>query len=356
MKANLIIAIDVGASLTKCIYGYFIEGTTIRREGTKTAYPVARRLIRAKYESSQYLADNNTALVSFEDSYWLVGLAAKESTLTLNPNQAKYQSAIAKSLAMVGQLMAEIRGLGAEEVYVTLGILLPLDESGDCEELQTRLQAALWEFEHNGITVKCIASERVHVSPEGYGISQLATKPLAGVLIFGHRDVSWLHIEDGSIVPGKSMTFAGWGMHRLIKRADFTFKDELRAAHLIFAAEPTLKDDKPLLKLCDPPELPRLKEAIAQARDQLWMDLSIQLRACSLMEIEQVLPSGGNAHYWRLHLKQMLGSRMHLSKAMFLELQNRFQELSGSPLLWRIADVYAFWRTLPNAPGFDQGG
>jgi hypothetical protein len=355
MKGNLTVAIDVGASLTKAVYDYALEGKNLRHEGIKTMYPVARQLTQASYNSC-ILADSNSALISFDESYWLVGLAARENAVAINPNQAKYELAIAKCLAIIGQLIMELRGQGVDAVKITVGVLLPLDESGDCDVLQRRLQAALWDFEHNGLTVKCMAEEPVHVSPEGYGISRTVTTPLAGVLILGHRDVSWLHVENGSIVPGKSVTFAGWGMHRMIKQTNFTFKDELRAAHLIFAAESSLKDERALLKLCQPEDLPRLKQALSQSIEQLWLDLSIQLKTCSLVNVDQVIPTGGNAQYWRIYLKQLLGSRLHLGKTLFLEFQERFQELSGSPLLWRMVDVYSFWQTLPNNRAAVAGG
>ena len=193
-------------------------------------------------------ADDNSSLVAFADSYWLVGEAARGPTLTISATQSKRKTAIALSLAFVGQLVSELNSQGVDEVYLTFGLLLPLDEFADRQELEQQLQAALWKFEYNGVTIKTVLSEKVQISPEGYGIAQTVDTETAGVIVFGHRDVTWVHVEKHSVIEGRSKTLAGWGMHRLIHEAEYTFKDELKAAAAIFAAGSTLKD-KPLLTL-----------------------------------------------------------------------------------------------------------
>jgi len=345
LKAKVIIALDLGASLTKGVYCYSIEGG-IYRQGVKTSCPVVRQLIQSKYRSQLDQADDNSSLVAFGDSCWLVGEAARGSTLTLSATQSKRKTAIAKTLAFVGQIVSELNSQGVDEVYLTFGLLIPLDEFGDRQELEQQLQAALWKFESNGNTVKTVLSEKIQISPEGYGIAQAVDTETAGVIIFGHRDVTWVHVEKRSVIEGRSKTLAGWGMHRLIHEAEYTFKDELRAAAAIFNAGATLKD-KPLLSLATEAELPRLKSAIANAREQIWLELTERLMEYSLGEVEKIWSSGGNAYYWKSDVLSWLGPRLDTGKALLTEISQRFPELKGSPLLYRCADVYAFWRTLP---------
>lgn len=347
LKAKLIIALDLGASLTKAFYGYSIDGGTYR-EGAKTSCSVVRTLTRSKYESILDLADDNSTLVGFGDSYWLVGEAARRETLSLSATQSKRKTAIAKSLAIVGQLVSELNAQGVDEVYLTFGLLIPLDEFGDRQDLEQSLQKALWEFEFNGDTIKTVLSEKVHISPEGYGIAQTVNVGTAGVIIFGHRDITWVHVEKGSIVEGRSKTLAGWGMHRLITEVEYTFKDELRAAAAIFVAGSTLKD-KPLLALATVAELPRLKEALANAREQIWLELTEKLMDYSLGEVEKVWISGGNAYYWKNDVSCWLGARLDKGRALLTQIEQQFPSLRGSPLLYRCADNYAFWQTLPSA-------
>ncbi len=345
MRARLIIALDLGASRTKGVYRYSIDGS-ICREGIKTSCPVVRQLIQPKYKSILDQADDNSSVVAFGNSYWLVGEAARGPTLSLSTTQSKRKTAIAKSLAFVGQLVSELNALAVNEVYLTFGLLLPLDEFSDRQELEQQLQAALWKFDYNGTTVKTVLSEKVQISPEGYGIAQAVDTETAGAIIFGHRDVTWVHIENHSVIEGRSKTLAGWGMQRLIHEAEYTFKDELRAAAAIFNAGALLKD-KPLLTLATVAELPRLKAALANARDQIWLELTERLMEYSLGEVEKIWSSGGNAYYWKADILGWLGSRLDTGKALLTEIEQRFPELKGSPLLYRCADVYAFWRTLP---------
>lgn len=345
LKARLIIALDLGASLTKGVYSYAIDGG-IYHEGVRTSCPIVRQLISSKYKTVLDQADENSSLVAFGDSYWLVGEAARGLTLSLSVTQSKRKTAIAKSLAFVGQLVRELKTQGVDEVYLTFGLMLPLDEFGDRQELEQQLQEALWKFEYNGVTLKTVLSEKVHVSPEGYGITQMVDTQTAGVIIFGHRDVSWVHVENRSVIEGRSKTLAGWGMHRLIQEAQYTFKDELRAAGVIFAAGGAL-NHRPLLTLVSEAELPRLKAALSEAREQIWMELTQKLMDHSLGEVEKVWISGGNAYYWKSDVAHWLGSRLNKGKALLSKIEQRFPTLKKSPLLYRCADSIAFWGTLP---------
>lgn len=352
MKARLMIALDHGASLTKGVYGYAID-EGVYHEGVKTSCPIVRQLIPNKYKTLLDQADDNSSLVAFGDSYWLVGEGARGPTLSLSPTQSKCKTAIAKSLAFVGQLVSQLKTQGVDEVYLTFGLLLPLDEFSDRQELEQQLQTALWEFEYNGVTLKTVLSEKVRISPEGYGIAQTVDSQTAGVIIFGHRDVTWVHVEKHSVIEGRSKTLAGWGMHRLIQEADYTFKDELRAAGAIFAAGAALKD-KPLLTLVTQAELPRLKTAISEAREQIWLELIQKLSDYSVEEVEKVWISGGNAYYWKADVLQWLGSQLDKGKAFLSKIEQRFPALKKSPLLYRCADNIAFWGTLPGVTGIEK--
>ncbi len=349
--AELVVSVDAGASQTKSVYSYSLGGGVEQREGFKTACSMVRPLTKATYASLMDSVDDNSSLVVFDDSYWLVGNAARGETLSLSATQGKSEMAIAKSLAIVGHLLHELMRCGVEEVHLTFGILLPIDEWGDRFSLEKKLEEALWEFEFNGVTVKTAVINGIHISPEGYGISRLIEADTGGVFIFGHRDVSWLHLEQGSILPGKSKTFAGFGMRRLIQEIDYTFKDELQAAAILFAAGDSLKD-KYLMQIATESELPRLKEAITEAREQIWLDLTMEFKSTTYRLVEQVLCSGGNAYYWQSSLRRLLGSRFDLGTGLRREMQERFPSLQGSPLQFRGADVYAFARTLPGFPVF----
>jgi len=352
MKANLIVGADTGASRTKWVYSYCIDGVGRRVEGFKTSCSMVRDLKKSKYASLLKSADNNSSLIAIDDTYWLVGNAAQGETVSISATQSKHELATVKSLALVGQLMTELIQIGVDEVELTFGILLPIDEWGDRFELEKRLESALWEFEFNGVTVKTALLKGIHISPEGYGISRTIESGTGGVFIFGHRDVTWLHVEEGSISENKSKTFAGMGMNRLIKEVNFTFKDELEAAAILFAAGDSLKD-KYLLQIASEADLPRLKDAIADGREQLWLDLTRKFKETTYRLVPDVKCSGGNAYYWQPELQKLLKQRLDLCVELRREMGSRFPKLQGSPLLFRGGDVYRFACTLPGFPVLD---
>jgi hypothetical protein len=76
------------------------------------------------------------------------------------------------------------------------------------------------------------------------------------------------------------------------------------------------------------------------------------LRLSLAGDIQQVACSGGNAHFWRPQLKELLGSKGSYCGPLIQEIKGRFPDLAGSPLLGRSADNYRFWLTLPEVPEF----
>jgi hypothetical protein len=223
---------------------------------------------------------------------------------------------------------------------------MPLDEMAGDPTLGNRLGELLFEFGHNGRQVKCAVSSGVSVATEGYGYVQLADKPTAGVLMIGHRDAAYLHIDKGSICPNESLSLPGWGMVKLIKSANYLFKDELRAAAAIFAAGDTFRD-KPLLNLVLPEELPRVKRELKEARLLVWGQLMDELDDTPFRSNERIFAAGGNGLYWRPELKAELGTKLSMGGEFLSELQIKFPELEKSPLLPRCVDCARFWLSLP---------
>jgi hypothetical protein len=341
MKTKLLIAIDLGASLTKCFYSCQ-RGDSFAIVGHKTFCSAAQRTTSTRYELKQY-ADDNTALVSFDDEYWAVGLNAREAVTNTNLRAPKFRHAIAKVLGLVGQILREnVPGDGKPELHIELGVLLPLNEMGDALELSNRLSSLLYEFGHNGRTVKCALVKSVHVSPEGYGVSRLAKRFPSGVMMFGHKDFTWSHVTDTSISVADSRGLTGWGMLKLVKQISYTFVDELWAAAAICAAGEALLD-KPLLKVVPPEDLARVKSEIPEARQLVWSQLWDELSATSVQTADRVFAAGGNAVFWRPELKKALGSRLSMGGELIHKIKARFPELEKSALLYRLVDCYGFF-------------
>ncbi|MGB8698016.1 MAG: hypothetical protein WCD18_01245 [Thermosynechococcaceae cyanobacterium] len=350
MKTDLIVAIDLGASLTKSFYRYQVEGQ-VPLEGLLTSVSAVQRITASRYELRQYV-DDNTSQIAFDGDYWTVGLNARHEATLISATAPKVRHAIAKVLAVVGHILMQMAVADElDGVSIEVGVLLPLDEMRDSVELSERLAEFLHDFGFNGLRRDGMVVRQIHVLPEGYGMSRYATRFPSGVLMFGHRDISWVHIESdrfnatSSIAIADSRAFPGWGMCRLLREMSYGFKDELRAAAAIFAAGEDLKD-KYLLKIVAPEDLPRLKREITEARELVWRQLWDELAYTTVRSVELVYGAGGNSFFWRHHLKQKLGSKVSFGGPLLTEMQERFGELSKSPLLYRCADCFGFWKSL----------
>ncbi|NJM77732.1 MAG: hypothetical protein HC852_20555 [Acaryochloridaceae cyanobacterium RU_4_10] len=126
---KLSIRLDLGASLTKSAYQW-VMGSHASAPQYKTFCSAVQRITSTEYERGQY-ADNNTSLLSIGDEYWSAGENARDPVTNVNLRQPKCRNAIAKILAVVGQVIAENVPVDSQsELHIDLGVLLPLNEMG----------------------------------------------------------------------------------------------------------------------------------------------------------------------------------------------------------------------------------
>ena len=118
-------------------------------------------------------------------------------------------------------------------------------------------------------------------------------------------------------------------MHQI----SYRFNDELSAAAAIYAAGDELQD-RQLLKVVIPEDLPRVKAEIPEARSLVWAQLWDELQESTIHNAEQVFAAGGNAIFWRPELKKALKSRLSMGGELIKEIQARFPKLERSPLLY----------------------
>ena len=346
MTATLTLAVDLGASLTKAIYRLSIDDSP-PIDRVMTACSAVSRITPSSFFNRQY-ADDNTALVSFEDTYWMVGVAAQQTVSITNARTLKRRDAIAKILALVGQVAFK-HNVALKDLTLHLGVLLPLDEMKGCESLEIQLSKHLYAFGFNGEDTGCGEVAGLSISPEGYGYAQLAEQDAAIVLMFGHRDAASLYINQKSVSSSESRPLPGWGMIKLINLMNYPFKDELGAAKAIFNVGDDFTKQKPLLKIIPPDQVSRVLVQLQEARALAWDLLWDELLDSHINKAEQVFVAGGNAFYWKPELKKALGSRLSTGLSLIKELHQRFPELSEknkSSLVYRCADCFAFWKTL----------
>jgi hypothetical protein len=344
MNRKLIIAIDLGASLTKCLYQFVGEGLPVGRKYL-TFCSAVRPATLSQYEQGQY-ADNGTSLLLIGNEYWCAGENARAAVTNVNLRAPKGRDAIAKVLAVVGQVISQNVPIEfASELHIELGILLPLNELGDAGELTVRLRELLYDFGHNGKQVGVQQVSRIHIYPEGYGMSRLAQRFPSGVAMFGHKDFTWVHVAQESISIADSRGLTGCGMLQLVRQVSYTFVDELRAAAAICAAGEKLLD-KPLLMVVPPEDLTRVKLEIQEARAVVWHGLWHELSITTMRSAQEVIAAGGNAAFWRPELKKVLGKRLSMGTELIDEISLVFPELHKSALQYRLADCYGFFKSL----------
>jgi hypothetical protein len=252
MATELIISVDIGASLIKCFYSWEVDGV-LKTAGYRTLCSAAQRITSNHYALRTY-ADNSTSLVHFEDEYWGVGENAREAVTNTNLRMPKSRHAIAKVLGVVGQIVREYVDISSPpEMHIKLGILLPLNEMVNAKDLSERLISLLYGFGHNADNLGFKVVDNVLISPEGTGVSKIAKRYPSGVIMLGHRDITWAYTknEEDSISLSDSRALQGWGMLKLVRQISYHFNDELSAAAAIYAAGDELHD-KQLLKVVLP--------------------------------------------------------------------------------------------------------
>jgi hypothetical protein len=249
---------------------------------------------------------------------------------------------------VVGQIVREFVDVSYKsELQISLGVLLPLSEVVNFKDLSDRLTDLLYGFGHNTDWIKFTVVDKVLVSPEGTGISQMGKRFPFGVIMLGHKDSTWAYTkaEGDSISISDSRALQGWGMLKLVRQISYHFNDELAAAAAIYAAGDELLD-KQLLKVVQPDDLVRVKAEIPEARALIWSQLWDELIESTVQTADQVFAAGGNAIFWRPELKKALGKRLSMGGELINEIRVRFPKLDRSPLLYRLSDCYGFFKLL----------
>ena len=335
---QLRMAVDNGASLTKGVVEV-VNANGDRRLTFAQCFPTCKPITSSYMPTALRLVDDNTSLVSFGDEHWLVGAGASSQSEGASVAMPKAKTAIAKTLAFIGK---EARLHPDQELHLSLGMLLPLDEIADSRSIEQQLSQHCWNFKLNGSPVKLVLHDQIQVSPEGYGVAINMTSSPAGVIVFGHRDVSFLYVEGGSILPGKSKTLSGFGMIKVLGYVPQTFKDEYAAARKIFTYIMTRKSQH-LMGLC--PNAEELAEQLDQSLSQAVLEIQHELSPLVGL-VDKVMLTGGNSVIFERFFKTWLGSRLIRSKHIQGEMSEHLPELKRSPLLHRGADVFCLWKSM----------
>jgi hypothetical protein len=338
---SLNITIDASATTTKICYSYHDDNGELV-QGFLSQPSAIKKLNRHFFDEYQDKADQNTALVFADRNYWMVGEQAAKMHET-NPGISKTQTVIPKVLAGVGQVL---RSLGYEQSQVDLRIalLLPLSEESLFRDTANTLENDLRSFLFNTGQIDCnVLSAQCYV--EGSGIASTLTEPGSVIIMFGHRDISVLPVENGSI-GASSKTFVGEGMIQYLSVLKSANLDEIALAIAIFSY--VVFNNPTKLKAIAGSGFERLEKSILPAKELIWSQLLLKFQSvAALTQAETVVAVGGNAPFWKNELIATYGiTRLSRTNANLQKLIKSVYPAVPKSLAPRLTDAFALHQNL----------
>lgn len=348
MPIEGILTIDPGSSLTKIFY---------RHTGCSATFPAVienrylmlmnagvEEITSSRYDQhssdSVFRSGLDQSVVQCLGRYWAIA-----SSPGNHGSVRKLESAIVKTLAVIGHVSTALP-MADSGLNLSLGLLLPFDEYGDRNELIKLLSDEIKAFGFNGQIAAHCELTGIRVVPEGYGLFRAERSPLMGCLICGHRDVSWLHVENGRPIPEKCLTFSGGGFRKFLRILGeyFPIKDELMMTKLIstMPSENHRTHFQSVLQSVD--DCNRLVSAITDSRNQYWLSLKEWLSQTSINDVDVVAINGGSAPFLKDQLKEQI-PRIAWGKDAMFQLKTIF-DIRDRNMAHRLCDNFSFFKTM----------
>lgn len=315
-KADLVIAIDFGGSLTK-IYGTSTNHQISGECMESYVIEVTGDSIR-EYEKHQLGSTNaiNRAWIKVEQKYYAVGYLAQSRFLASSRlHQLKYEQAVYKSLAAIWVFQQKWQL--PPQLKVAFACLLPPGEWKDSQKFKQRLLRCASDFvtPHGQLKVEIT---HFNCKPEGAGIfmmhrasrgEQNLQRLVSGVVMLGYRNASVMLCRRG--VVGDFVT-SPLGFISLVKgviRRTSGYQEDNLASAIAEAGEDI--SVQPLQKLLrcsevegQKEELELLRQGIFQARAEYVASLIDWLKEQVPLNVDEVVLGGGTADYLYTFLTQ----------------------------------------------------
>jgi hypothetical protein len=296
----------------------------------------------------------NSAWIEYQDKCQAIGfLARKRFHADLQLQKRKFELALPKVLAMVGAIADKHDLENGSSIH--LGILLPWGEYQDRVLFQELVTTALSKYKFKGRS-KAFSLELFLCLPEGGGIltrgrtpgSDLKEKSFA-VVMLGYRDTSILLIERGEMSKGKTEPLGFSKMVESVKRQ--TSGLDLDHLTTIICKAGKSSSHKALEELAsdlDPiyreHEVSKIRKAVTNSRQEYWMMLSNWLKLQVPRDVDEVIISGGTAHYFQSQLNNLFSfSNLNWCEILETQLMNSFPQAVSKSLNHRLTDVYGLF-------------
>lgn len=353
-KPQLLIAVDPGASLNKCIASvvgnptphiFSIEPFCINLARTGKVMPPPPKPLFD--EKSVWIGIN-------ENEYYAVGSLARvkyNSFFAVKP--LKNDSIVPKICAAIAVAHKHFNLPPKFKVAITT--VLPPSEYGYNQDVSVDLSFALAKIITPAGTIYPKLTS-LSVNPEGYGILKNAVRSNgnAGVVMCGFRNTSVMFSEDDELVGLKT---SDKGFYQVLERVSSLgggYKEE----HLMKPIWQYMKDDsddsvfKPICNSSKPSlEISKIKAALTEALNEYYVNLNDWLSS-TLRQTNALVFCGGNAEsvkiqaysttskYVELNYRSRPSIYTHISSLPEGEF---FDELKGLESPGRYLDIYCLW-------------
>ena len=387
---DLFLCVDPGASQTKIIYQLKGENSPHYLLMSPDVEPIDQSALDFYFASTGWLGHPTPvqqAWLHVNDGVYVVGEFADKFDPSDRLKELKYENALYKVLAAIG-VIRERHGLSSKKKLVLqLALLLPANEYNDRERFKERLKLFLARFSFRDTVLK-VKLERFLCRPEGGGLASIAVirngadwlqQRKLGVLMLGHRNVSALYFEYGSMKTLDSpligfssfldsvvamtsgldrnsladalfaaIDAAGSSVNNYRYRDSYRYEgrinytkhpnwgDYYSVKNLATAKDPTLRQQ----------EIEAIVSAIESATEQYWSKLNKWLGKIFPEDLEIVVVSGGASRFLEPEIEeyfncQPMGRKRDKNKASYYDRcfePNEYQDLDSeyhmTPVVW----------------------
>ena len=351
---DLFLCVDPGASQTKIIYQLQGESSTRYLLMSPDVEPICQESLDFYFASTGWLGHPTPvqqAWLHVNDGVFVVGDFASQFDPEDRLTELKYENALYKVLAAIGVIREHHDLNSKKKLAIQLALLLPASEYNDRQRFRERLAFFLSRFSFRDTLLR-VKLERFLCRPEGGGLVSIAIvrngldwlqQRKLGVLMLGHRNVSALYFEYGSMTTldspligfsqfldlvvaltsglerncladalfaaldaaGRSIYSSNWSQDRIYYTEHPSWSSFPSIQNLAQAKDPTLRQQ----------EMSALVSAIDNATSQYWFKLSKWLNKVFPDDLDAVIISGGASRFLQPEIEQYFNCQPFLKNS-----------------------------------------
>lgn len=353
--ADITIAFDPGSIKSKAVFSLKPFKPELMLMGAEVASVSQKSLEDYEEIKLGSPSPENSAWIEYKGEYRAIGFLAQDRFhADLNLVEPKFRLALYKTLALIGAI-AQKKCL-PNGSSVRLGLLLPYGEYADRRLFEEMITEAVANFRFRG-EEKNFELESYVCRPEGFGLLSRARTPgsclkeqAVLVIMVGYRDASAYVMNRGTITKGAT---AELGFNKFLEIVK-VYAPNQKAARLVAAickagpkisakalvhlarfSEPSLRD----------PEVSRIREGIAIAKEQYWLSLVNWLKSFIPSEVDEVIIAGGTAYYYEREFNALFnGTPVNWGNELEEQVNQCFHaKIAENGLSFRLTDPYGYF-------------